>query len=136
MDVRVPAFLAADADYLKGMVVANYSSGAPITGNVTVRAAVRPVGPGTFPNFGPDPSVAQPHAMVRTVRYIVVHTVFMVRAAPMVRALPMVRVLPVVSTLPMIRIVSPRYGTYHAPMLWYVPRPHAIVCIVPPRYGT
>nr|XP_045614119.1 alpha-1-macroglobulin-like [Procambarus clarkii] len=63
VEVRVPAFLAADAAYLEGVVVANYTSGAPITGNVTVRAAVRPVGPRAFPNYGPDPSLAQPHAM-------------------------------------------------------------------------
>ncbi|KAK8746520.1 hypothetical protein OTU49_017065 [Cherax quadricarinatus] len=63
VEVRVPSFLAADADYLEGVVVANYTSGAPITGNVTVRAAVRPVGPRAYPHYGPDPSVAQPHAM-------------------------------------------------------------------------
>ncbi|KAK3881350.1 hypothetical protein Pcinc_014206 [Petrolisthes cinctipes] len=41
VEVRVPAFLPGDADYLEGVVVANYSSGAPITGNVSLRASVR-----------------------------------------------------------------------------------------------
>ncbi|ROT84487.1 hypothetical protein C7M84_022337 [Penaeus vannamei] len=56
VEVRVPSFLSADANYLEGVVVANYSSGAPISGNVTVRAAVRPVGRQPYAKYGPGAS--------------------------------------------------------------------------------
>ncbi|XP_047485026.1 CD109 antigen-like isoform X1 [Penaeus chinensis] len=63
VEVRVPSFLSADANYLEGVVVANYSSGAPISGNVTVRAAVRPVGRQPYAKYGPEPALTQPHTM-------------------------------------------------------------------------
>ncbi|XP_042221823.1 C3 and PZP-like alpha-2-macroglobulin domain-containing protein 8 [Homarus americanus] len=60
VEVRVPTFLAADADYLEGLVVANYTSGAPITGNVTVRGWQNHWGHTTH---SPDLFVDQPHTM-------------------------------------------------------------------------
>ncbi|XP_042871742.1 CD109 antigen-like [Penaeus japonicus] len=63
VEVRVPSYLSADANYLEGVVVANYSSGAPISGNVTVRAAVRSVGRQPYAQYGPEPALTQPHTM-------------------------------------------------------------------------
>ncbi|XP_050704811.1 CD109 antigen-like, partial [Eriocheir sinensis] len=64
VQVSVPPFLAGDASYLEGVVTANYSSGAPVAGNVTVRASVRAAGLHARPTPTPDPSLAQPHALV------------------------------------------------------------------------
>ncbi|XP_076052838.1 CD109 antigen-like [Oratosquilla oratoria] len=64
VEVQTPAFVSAMSDYLEGTVMANYSSGAPVAGNVTVRAAVRPLSHLSSPryaSFGPDPSIVQYH---------------------------------------------------------------------------
>lgn len=39
-----PFFLSSD-QYIYGLVMANYTSGAPVRGNLTLKATVRPVGP-------------------------------------------------------------------------------------------
>ncbi|KAK4290218.1 hypothetical protein Pmani_036866, partial [Petrolisthes manimaculis] len=69
VEVRIPAFISSASNYLEGLVVANYtSSGAPVSGNVTVRAAVVPLGPRPFKHHTSGTrdyaAIAQPHAMV------------------------------------------------------------------------
>lgn len=39
-----PFFLSTD-QYIYGLVMANYTSGAPVRGNLTLKATVRPIGP-------------------------------------------------------------------------------------------
>ncbi|CAL4120943.1 unnamed protein product, partial [Meganyctiphanes norvegica] len=63
VEVSVPAFLSSSASFLEGRVIANYSSGAPVAGNVTVRASVKTIGNTYYPRYGPDPSLVQAQAM-------------------------------------------------------------------------
>lgn len=41
----MPAFFFTTDEYLHGIVMANYTSGAPVHGNLTLKATVRPVRP-------------------------------------------------------------------------------------------
>ena len=57
MEVDVPTFISAKEKYLEGYVMANYSSGAPVTGNITVRASIRSLTHASYSFYGPDPSL-------------------------------------------------------------------------------
>ncbi|XP_068245267.1 CD109 antigen-like isoform X1 [Palaemon carinicauda] len=71
VEVRIPSWLPSSATFLEGVVVANYTSGAPIAGNVTVRAAVRPVYPQNYHQYsGPEPALTHPHSMNKRPRII------------------------------------------------------------------
>ncbi|XP_047738800.1 LOW QUALITY PROTEIN: uncharacterized protein LOC108672298 [Hyalella azteca] len=61
VDVEVPPFISTDSAVLSGVVYANYTSGAPVSGNVTVRASVRSLLPDRpHLHFAPDPSLLMP----------------------------------------------------------------------------
>lgn len=41
----MPAFFFNTDEYIEGVVMANYTSGAPVSGNLTLRAIIQPIGP-------------------------------------------------------------------------------------------
>lgn len=41
----MPAFFLSTEQYIHGIVMANYTSGAPVRGNLTLKATVRPIRP-------------------------------------------------------------------------------------------
>ncbi|KAL1110500.1 hypothetical protein AAG570_008028 [Ranatra chinensis] len=43
VNVTMPAFFFTSDKYLKGIVMANYTSGAPVRGNLTLKASIRPI---------------------------------------------------------------------------------------------
>ncbi|EFA07485.1 CD109 antigen [Tribolium castaneum] len=45
VNVTMPAFFLNTDEYLHGIVMANYTSGAPVRGNLTLKAIVRPIKP-------------------------------------------------------------------------------------------
>lgn len=45
VNVTMPAFFFNSDDYIHGVVMANYTSGAPVRGNLTLKAIVRPIKP-------------------------------------------------------------------------------------------
>ncbi|KAL3286714.1 hypothetical protein HHI36_001209 [Cryptolaemus montrouzieri] len=45
VNVTMPAFFFNTDEYIYGVVMANYTSGAPVSGNLTLKAIVRPIGP-------------------------------------------------------------------------------------------
>lgn len=47
----MPAFFFTTDKYLRGVVHANYTSGAPVSGNLTLRATIRPITPQNFPGY-------------------------------------------------------------------------------------
>lgn len=57
----MPAFFFTTDEYIHGIVMANYTSGAPVRGNLTIKASIRPIRPIYRPEhernrqrFGPD----------------------------------------------------------------------------------
>ncbi|XP_071443388.1 CD109 antigen [Hetaerina americana] len=44
VNVTMPAFLLDSEKYIEGVVMANYTSGAPVHGNLTLKAIIKPVG--------------------------------------------------------------------------------------------
>lgn len=44
VNVTMPAFFFSSDEYIHGTVMANYTSGAPVRGNLTLKASIRPVG--------------------------------------------------------------------------------------------
>ncbi|KAF2362679.1 Alpha-macroglobulin complement component [Trinorchestia longiramus] len=57
----VPPFISTDSAVLAGVVYANYTSGAPVSGNITVRASVRSLLPDhPHLHFAPDPTLLMP----------------------------------------------------------------------------
>lgn len=45
VNVTMPAFFLNTDEYIHGIVMANYTSGAPVRGNLTLKAIVRPIKP-------------------------------------------------------------------------------------------
>ncbi|KAJ3650099.1 hypothetical protein Zmor_021807 [Zophobas morio] len=45
VNVTMPAFFLNTEEYIRGVVMANYTSGAPVRGNLTLKAIVRPIKP-------------------------------------------------------------------------------------------
>lgn len=45
MNVTMAPFFLSTDQYISGIVMANYTSGAPVRGNLTLKATVRPIGP-------------------------------------------------------------------------------------------
>lgn len=45
VNVTMPPFFISTDQYIYGLVMANYTSGAPVRGNLTLKATVRPIGP-------------------------------------------------------------------------------------------
>jgi len=43
VNVTMPAFVFDTEDYLSGIIVANYTSGAPVRGNLTITATMKPI---------------------------------------------------------------------------------------------
>lgn len=41
----MPAFIQNNEEYITGIIMANYTSGAPVRGNLTIKATVRPIKP-------------------------------------------------------------------------------------------
>lgn len=41
----MPAFFFSNEEYIHGIVMANYTSGAPVRGNLTLKAIIRPIQP-------------------------------------------------------------------------------------------
>lgn len=41
----MPAFFFSNDPYIHGVVMANYTSGAPVRGNLTLKATIRPIKP-------------------------------------------------------------------------------------------
>lgn len=39
----MPAFFFTNEEYIHGIVMANYTSGAPVRGNLTLKATIRPI---------------------------------------------------------------------------------------------
>lgn len=44
VNVTMPAFFFTNDPYIHGVVMANYTSGAPVRGNLTLKATIRPIG--------------------------------------------------------------------------------------------
>lgn len=51
VNVTMPAFFFTTDKYLRGVVHANYTSGAPVSGNLTLRATIRPIRPSLLPQY-------------------------------------------------------------------------------------
>lgn len=49
VNVTMPAFFFITDEYIHGVVHANYTSGAPVPGNLTLRATIRPINPQYLP---------------------------------------------------------------------------------------
>jgi hypothetical protein len=47
----MPAFLFVSDNYIEGIIVANFTSGAPVRGNLTIRATMRPIDERLAPTF-------------------------------------------------------------------------------------
>lgn len=47
----MPAFLFVSDSYIGGIIVANFTSGAPVRGNLTIRATMRPIDERLSPTF-------------------------------------------------------------------------------------
>lgn len=45
VNVTMPAFIQNNEEYITGIIMANYTSGAPVRGNLTIKATVRPIKP-------------------------------------------------------------------------------------------
>jgi hypothetical protein len=56
VNVTMPAFFFDTDRYLHGTVMANYTSGAPVRGNLTLKATIRPVKP-AYRNMDRNPVV-------------------------------------------------------------------------------
>lgn len=55
VNVTMPAFFFNNDRYINGIVQANYTSGAPVRGNLTLKAIFRPLEKGYNPNVGIEP---------------------------------------------------------------------------------
>ncbi|KAB7503408.1 Antigen, partial [Armadillidium nasatum] len=53
--VDVPSFLPSSSKFLEGTVSANYSSGAPLAGEVTIKMALKPLTDHNIPYYGTKP---------------------------------------------------------------------------------
>lgn len=51
VNVTMPAFFFTSDKYIRGVVHANYTSGAPVPGNLTLRATIRPIRPTLLPEY-------------------------------------------------------------------------------------
>lgn len=51
VNITMPAFFFTTDKYIRGVVHANYTSGAPVTGNLTLRATIRPIKPSLIPGY-------------------------------------------------------------------------------------
>ena len=56
VNVTMPAFFFDTDRYLYGTVMANYTSGAPVRGNLTLKATIRPIKP-AYRNMDRNPVV-------------------------------------------------------------------------------
>jgi len=56
VNVTMPAFFFDNDRYLYGTVMANYTSGAPVRGNLTLKATIRPIKP-AYRNMDRNPVV-------------------------------------------------------------------------------
>jgi hypothetical protein len=56
VNVTMPAFFFDTDKYLYGTVMANYTSGAPVRGNLTLKATIRPIKP-AYRNMDRNPVV-------------------------------------------------------------------------------
>lgn len=51
VNVTMPAFFFTTDEYIHGTIMANYTSGAPVRGNLTLKASIRPIRPIRPPKF-------------------------------------------------------------------------------------
>jgi uncharacterized protein YfaS (alpha-2-macroglobulin family) len=56
VNVTMPAFFFDTDKYLYGTIMANYTSGAPVRGNLTLKATIRPIKP-AYRNMDRNPVV-------------------------------------------------------------------------------
>ncbi|XP_018320205.1 CD109 antigen [Agrilus planipennis] len=59
VNVTMPAFFFTTDEYIHGIVMANYTSGGPVRGNLTLKATVRPINP--IRNWRTDTSTSTPY---------------------------------------------------------------------------
>lgn len=60
VNVTMPAFFFTTDKYLHGIINANYTSGAPVTGNLTLRAIIRPIRPQMYSGYRPEQDIIDP----------------------------------------------------------------------------
>ena len=79
VDVDIPAYLSVNNGILSGIVYANYTSGAPVSGNVSVKASVRPLAPHRpHLHYAPEPALLMPATPVRYIYPLVdTHNAFL-----------------------------------------------------------
>lgn len=58
----MPAFFFSDDQYIHGTVMANYTSGAPVRGNLTLRAQIRQIQPMHRDQYHSDRNYHDPHS--------------------------------------------------------------------------
>lgn len=61
VNVTMPAFFFTTDKFLHGVVHANYTSGAPVSGNLTLRATVRPIRPQSYPGYREEQTTDMRH---------------------------------------------------------------------------
>lgn len=68
VNVTMPAFFFDTDRYLYGTVMANYTSGAPVRGNLTLKATIRPIKP-AYRNMDRNPVVEKYFNFVSAISY-------------------------------------------------------------------
>jgi hypothetical protein len=68
VNVTMPAFFFDTDRYLYGTVMANYTSGAPVRGNLTLKATIRPIKP-AYRNVDRNPVVEKYFNFVSDILY-------------------------------------------------------------------
>jgi len=68
VNVTMPAFFFDTDKYLYGTVMANYTSGAPVHGNLTLKATIRPIKP-AYRNMDRNPVVEKYFNFVSAISY-------------------------------------------------------------------
>lgn len=69
VNVTTPAFYFNTDEHIEGLVTANYTSGGPVYGNLTLRLSMRPIGWRYPPNYEPSSQEALVEDFVERVRF-------------------------------------------------------------------